>query len=151
MMTGLLFFWAPSRNLNNHQTDVPIYCHLTQGLRWNPFVVACDVFKRGNHDWALRFQVFLMFDNISHFQDLLKFSSSLSRALINDLTYACIEVEPKMLRESAFTEPPVSLLHHICKYLVHHRGEKAISRLTEVTNLGNPTADRPLIQLKIQL
>ena len=56
-----------------------------------------------------------------------------------------------MLRESAFTEPPVSLLHHICKYLVHHRGEKAISRLTEVTNLGNPTADRPLIQLKIQV
>ena len=99
----------------------------------------------------LRFQVFLMFDNISHFQDLLKFSSSLSRALINDLTYACIEVEPKMLRESAFTEPPVSLLHHICKYLVHHQGEKAISRLTEVTNLGNPTADRPLIQLKIQV
>ena len=143
--------WAPSRNLNNHQTDVPIYCHLTKGLRWNPFVVACDVFERGNHDWAIRFQVFFMFDNVSHFPDLLKFSSSLSRALINDLTYACIEEEPKMLRESAFTEPPVSLLHHICKYLVHHRGEKAISRLTEVTNLGNPTADRPLIQLKIQV
>ena len=92
-----------------------------------------------------------MFDNVSHFPDLLKFSSSLSRALINDLTYVCIEEEPKMLRESAFTEPPVSLLHHICKYLVHHRGEKAISRLTEVTNLGNPTADRLLIQLKIQV
>ena len=26
-----------------------------------------------------------MFDNVSHFPDLLKFSSSLSRALINDL------------------------------------------------------------------
>ena len=124
MMTGLLFFLSPSRNLNNHQTDVPIYCHLNQGQRWNPFVVACDVFKRGNHDWAIRFQVFLIFDNVSHFPDLSKFSSSLSRTLINDLTYACIEVEPKMLRESAFTEPPVSLLHHICTYLVHHRGRR---------------------------
>ena len=68
------FFWAPSRNLNNHQTDIPIYCHLTQGLRWNPFVVACNFFKRGNHDWAIRFQVFFMFDNVSHFSNLLKFS-----------------------------------------------------------------------------
>ena len=133
MMTGLLFFLSPSRNLNNHQTDVPIYCHLNQGQRWNPFVVACDVFKRGNHDWAIRFQVFLIFDNVSHFPDLSKFSSSLSRTLINDLTYACIEVEPKMLRESAFTEPPVSLLHHICNIwliiggegnIAAHRGDK---------------------------
>ena len=74
-----------------------------------------------------------MFDNVSHFPDLLKFSSSLSRALINDLTYACIEEEPKMLRESAFTEPPVSLPHHICNIwfiiggegnIAAHRGDK---------------------------